>query len=83
MRHALLLPLAFLGLSGCVAPPPTTTTYVTPATTTTYTTPATSTTVMNAPAGYQPAYYPTPAGYATPTTTYVTPPPTTTVIRTR
>jgi len=80
MRYALLLPLAFLGLSGCVAPP-TTTTYVTPATTTTYTTPATSTTVVNTPLGYQPAY--APRTYVTaPQPTYLTPPTTTTVIRT-
>ena len=74
MRHALLLPLALLGLTGCVAPMPASTTYVTPATTTTYTTPATSTTVMNVPPGYQP-------GYAVPSP-YATSPTTTTVIRT-
>jgi hypothetical protein len=68
MRYAPLLSFALLALSGCVAPEPTSTTYVTPATTTTYTTPATRTTVMNAPPGYQP-------GYAAPQ-------PTTTVIRT-
>lgn len=80
MRYALLLPLACLGLGGCVAPAPTSTTYVTPATTTTYTTPATSTTVMNAPPGYQQGYS---SPYGTPTTTYTAPPPNTTVIRTR
>ena len=68
MRYAPLLSFALLALSGCVAPVPTSTTYVTPATTTTYTTPATRTTVMNAPPGYQPGY--------------VAPQPTTTVIRT-
>jgi hypothetical protein len=68
MRYAPLLSFALLGLSGCVAPVPTSTTYVTPATTTTYTRPATSTTVMNAPPGYQPGY--------------MAPQPTTTVIRT-
>jgi hypothetical protein len=56
MRYAPLLSFALLGLSGCVAPVPTSTTYVTLATTTTYTRPATSTTVMNAPPGYQPGY---------------------------
>ena len=40
MRYAPLLSFALLGLSGCVAPVPTSTTYVTPATTTTYTRPA-------------------------------------------
>ena len=43
MRYAPLLSFALLALSGCVAPVPTSTTYVTPATTTTYTTPATRT----------------------------------------
>jgi hypothetical protein len=44
MRYSLLLPLAFLGLTGCVvdtpAPAPASTTYVTPAPTTTYVAPA-------------------------------------------
>jgi hypothetical protein len=47
MRHLVLLPLALVGLAGCIAvddrPPQTTTTYVTPAPTTTYVTPAPST----------------------------------------
>jgi hypothetical protein len=47
MRYSLLLPLAFLGLTGCVvttpAPPPTSTTYVTP-------TPAPTATVIAQPA---------------------------------
>ena len=41
MRLSLLLPFSLLGLVGCVAPEPTTTTYVTPATSTTTYTPAT------------------------------------------
>ena len=69
MRLSLLLPFSLLGLVGCVAPEPTTTTYVTPATSTTTYTPATSTTVLNVPPSYQP-------GYVTPrsnTTVYRTP----------
>lgn len=42
MRYSYLLPLALLGLAGCVVetPAPTRTTYVTPAPTATYVTPA-------------------------------------------
>jgi len=44
MRSTMLLPLMFLGLTGCVvstpAPAPVSTTYVTPAPATTYVTPA-------------------------------------------
>jgi hypothetical protein len=54
MRISLLLPLAFLGLTGCVvstpAPAPVSTTYVTPAPTATYVAPApTTTTVIHSP----------------------------------
>ncbi len=46
MRFASLLPLVFLGLTGCVVTPaPTTTTYVTPTPTTAYVTPAPATVV--------------------------------------
>ncbi len=77
MRYTLLIPLAVMGLAGCV-PQLATTTYVTPATSTTTYTPATSTTVVNSAPGYQPTYQP---GYqAQPT--YLAQPTTTTVIRT-
>jgi len=58
MRLSFLIPLGFLGLTGCVVetPAPTTTTYVTPAPTSTYVTPA----------------YPT-ATYVAPTTVYRAP----------
>jgi hypothetical protein len=63
MRSLPLLPLALVGLAGCIAvhdnPPPTTTTYVTPAPTTTYVTPAP--TYMTAP----------PPTYLSPTTTVI------------
>jgi hypothetical protein len=51
MRYSLLLPLALLGLAGCVvqAPPgPATTTYVTPVPTATIVTPPTTTYVTPA-----------------------------------
>jgi hypothetical protein len=52
MRYAILLPLTFLGLAGCVVQPtpaPTTTTYVTPAPATTYVSPPSTTTVIRTP----------------------------------
>lgn len=76
MRYSMLLPLALLGLAGCV-PQPTTTTYVTPATSTTTYTPETRTTVVNSPSGYQPGYQPSnqtvyqPTYPAQPTTTVI------------
>jgi hypothetical protein len=51
MRMSLLLPLAFLGLTGCVvstpAPAPVSTTYVTPAPTATYVAPAPTATYVS------------------------------------
>jgi hypothetical protein len=59
MRYAIAMPVRLLGgLAGCVAPTPTTTTYVTPATSTTTYTPESRTTVVNSPPGYQPTYQP-------------------------
>ena len=80
MRYAIVLPLTLLGLAGCVAPAPTTTTYVTPATSTTTYTPETRTTVVNSPPGYQPAYQQTYQPTYQPA--YQTRPTNTTVIRT-